>query len=368
MAAAKEVEGLDCGGGTLEGISLVLRTRFGEMYDLREAALGAEDAKGVHDMRVASRRLRSTLRDFRDFRERKGLPKRRLKEVADALGEVRDQDVAIDALDKLLPEASGAVAKGIEQLIRERRELRGLARTKLGPVIADGPLTELQEKFLSWLEQTGGGGGGRDKRSVRRSLGSSEAITFRQAGIEVIESRLTELLDLSNSLYHPFGFEPLHRMRIAAKRLRYALELFSTCWGGSLKPIAREVSELQTSLGDLRDCDTWIADLGQRLDRQGDKSDEAVARAADARVRPAAAWLLGHFTKERGGHFRDALTRWQEWESGGFFGRVRDTLRNMHAATSEAPASESDAGAAATEGVAAERAPAAQESDVGLAS
>ena len=340
MAAAKEIEGLDCGAGAHEGIALVLRTRFVEMYDLREEALGPEDAKGVHDMRVASRRLRSLLRDFRGFYERKRLPKRRLKEVAGALGEVRDQDVAIDALEKLRDEAGEAAPEGIEQLINERREVRERANARLGLVIAQGPLGELHQKFFAWLEHMGGGG--RDKR---RSHGSAPSLSFRQAGVEVIESRLKEVLELSDSVHHPFDFEPLHRMRIAAKRLRYALELFSPCWGGRLKPLAREVSELQTALGDLRDCDTWIEDLGPRLDRRREESAEPLAHFADPRVRPAAAWLLGHFTKERGEHFCHARARWESWEAGDFFGRVRDALRDVRPFEPEEPADEPKAGA-----------------------
>ncbi len=345
MAAAKEIEGLDCGAGALEGIRLVLRTRFGEMYDLRDAALGPEGEKGVHDMRVASRRLRSTLRDFRDFYARKGLPKRRLKETADALGEVRDQDVAIHALEKMRSEMSGEAAEGVELLIHERRELRERARARLGPVIVGGTLAELQLKFSSWLERDWDGGG-RDKPSVRRSLGTAQALTFRQAGVEVIESRLAELLELADSLNHPFDFEPLHRMRISAKRLRYALELFSPCWGGTLKPAAREVEEVQTALGDLRDCDTWIEDLGPRLDRRPrEESAEPLAHVADPRVRPAAGWLLGHFTKERGEHFCHARARWERWEAGDFFGRVRDALRDVRPFEPEEPADEPKAGA-----------------------
>ena len=335
MAAAKEIEGLDCGAGALEGIVLVLRTRFGEMFDLRAEALGAQEVKGVHDMRVASRRLRSTLRDFRDFYGRKGLPKRRLKEVARALGDVRDHDVALDALEKKRDEADGAAAEGLEHLISERRALRERARARLEPVIAEESLGELQHKFLTWLERTCGGGG----REVKRTHGAAQAKSFRQAGVEVVESRLEELLELGDSVHHPFNFEPLHRTRIAAKRLRYALELFSPCWGGTLKPLSREVSELQTALGDLRDCDTWIEDLGPRLDRRREQSDSIVLRVADLPVRPAAAWLLGHFTKERGEHYNRALTLWQGWEAEGFFGRMRETLHHAPNPSPEAAAS-----------------------------
>lgn len=345
MAAAREVEGLDCGAGALDGIRLVLWTRFEEMYDQRGAALGIEDVKGVHDMRVASRRLRSALRDFKGFYDRKALPKGRLKEVAGALGEVRDQDVAIDALEEMLSKASGAAAEGIELLVAERRMIRAQARARLAPLIAEGPLGELRSKFLSWLEQAGGD---RDKKNARRTLGSPQGMSFRRAGVEVIESRLAELLELSDSLNHPFDSEPLHEMRIAAKRLRYALELFSPCWGGALKPAAREVSDLQTALGDLRDCDTWVEDLGARLDRR-DRSEVAFAGAADPRIRPAALWLLSHYTKERGEHFCRALALWQEWEAVGFFGRVRDQLRNAQSFKPESPAREPEPGTAVPE-------------------
>jgi hypothetical protein len=57
-------------------------------------------------------------------------------------------------------------------------------------------------------------------------------------------------------------------------------------------------------------------------------------------VRPAAAWLLSHFTRKRGEHFSDALTLWQTWEAEGFFGRVRETLHDAQATAPETPASE----------------------------
>ena len=327
MAAAKEIEGLDCGARSLESIGLVLRTRFGEMYELRDAVLGDDDAKGVHDMRVASRRLRSALRDFQGFYERKGLPRRRLREVAGALGEVRDQDVAIGALEEMRADASGAVAEGLEELISERRELRRRARARLTPVIMGEPLTQLQMKFSAWLERLGDDG--RDKQGTHITLTPAHGMTFRQSGVEVIEARMEELLEFGDSLNRPFDFEPLHEARISAKRLRYALELFSPCWGGTLKAAAHEVSELQTALGDLRDCDTWIADLGPRLDRQRDKSGDTDAPPVNPRVRPAVVWLLTHFTKERGEHYSKALALWEKWEADAFFVRVREALRDV---------------------------------------
>jgi CHAD domain-containing protein len=341
MGTAKTLEEFDCETEALGGIRLVLRTRLGEMYDLRAAALDWEDIEGVHGMRVASRRLRSALRDFGDILGNKSVPQRRLKEVADALGEVRDQDVALAALEKMRAKAGADVAAGIKHLADERAAVRDSARAKLTLAIAETPLAELNVKFLTRLEKAGDNAAG--KKGKR---GAKQAVSFRQAGREVVAARIAELQELSDSLHHPFHIEPLHTMRIAAKRLRYAMELFAPCWGGKLTACSREVAELQTSLGELRDCDIWIADLGARLDRNRTESANAVRGAADepAQVRRAAVWLLNHFTKERGKHFRRALARWEKWETTDFFPRMESVLDTARKSESDSEAATEGSG------------------------
>ena len=354
MATAEVLKGVDCDAAALEGIRSVLRGRLAEMCDLRADALEWADIEGVHRMRVASRRLRSALRDFDDFVEGNGVPRARLREVAGALGEVRDQDVAIAALEKVRKKTGGDVAEGVGQLISERDAVRARARARLEAVIAETPLAELREKFLSRLEGLGGGGRQQKKKGKKgggRARGVKKVVSFRDAGREVIGARLEELRELGDSLHHPFNVEPLHEMRIAAKRLRYALEMFAPCWGGRLSSCSREVAELQTSLGELRDCDLWIEDLGARLDRHRDESEAADGQAADSRIRLAAIWLLNHFTKERTKHFRRALARWHKWETGGFFGRMLEALEDSRAAAREIrpDAAEAEAGTGAGE-------------------
>ena len=96
MAKAKRVKGINCDSVATIGIKLVLVTRFEELYGFHDTALDWSDPEGVHSMRVASRRLRSALRDFLPYVRKRGLTtvQKRLKNVADALGDVRDQDLA----------------------------------------------------------------------------------------------------------------------------------------------------------------------------------------------------------------------------------------------------------------------------------
>ena len=120
MAKAKEIFGLDCGAEARAGIRLVLLSRLEEMSAFRAAAIDQGSIEGVHDMRVASRRLRSALGDFLPYlRKRKLLgSKDDLKRVADALGRVRktSRSPAPTSVPQSRPSISFALAKGQSQI------------------------------------------------------------------------------------------------------------------------------------------------------------------------------------------------------------------------------------------------------------
>src|SRR3982750_3899622 len=119
MAKAKRIKGIDCNREAAAGMKLVLVTRFGELYEFREAALDWTDPEGVHSMRVASRRLRSALRDFMPYLRKRPLASvlKQLRGLADALGEVRDQDVAIQALEEIASHAPADMSPRLTQFI-----------------------------------------------------------------------------------------------------------------------------------------------------------------------------------------------------------------------------------------------------------
>lgn len=308
---AREIEGLDCARDAVFNIDLILRTRLAEMCALREKALDFSDVEGVHDMRVASRRLRSTLRDFIPYLNERKAPRKQLKEMARSLGGVRDEDVAIAALEKLLGAADETASAGIEALVEERRRRQAAAREHLQLAISEEAINELQERFDAWL---------RSAATARAKGDAARDLSFMEMAREVISSQHREVEELSSSLFSPFDVEPLHDMRIAAKRLRYSLELFSPCFGGELKKFAKEIAELQTSLGDLHDCDVWIDDLGLRLNARADGArDFSAEEEADL-------WLLQHFVGERTRHYFDALSRWSEWQRTGFYAKLHEKL------------------------------------------
>ncbi len=305
MAKAKEIIELDCSGDALEGALRVLRTRFEEIIEFREAALDFSQVKGVHDMRVAARRLRSALRDFAPLLKKR-FPrqiKTDLKKLADALGTVRDQDVAILALEKLQSETENEKFKaGLEIFIHERRDQRKLGELVLAEALETESLNDLQKRFTDML----------DKISNQRK--PVEPLSFKDFGHRIIMSNLNEFCDLSPALYTPLDSEKLHDLRISAKRLRYAIQLFTPCLDKEIKPFTKEISRMQTFLGNTHDYDDWTAELGNFLAHK-QKTVETDYQTA--------VWLMAEFAKTRAGEYCAALELWGKWEANYLIARLR---------------------------------------------
>jgi CHAD domain-containing protein len=246
------------------------------------------------------------------------LPLTRLRAIARSLGGVRDEDVALAALEKLKAETHGAVAHGIEILMSERQARRDQARSDLQKAIRRSTIVELLEEFERRLSPPTP-----PPEKPQAPAEIPAAPTFRNIGVRVIRSRLKELRAASHHIYFPADIDELHELRILTKGLRYACELFATCWGQDMRAIAKEIAQLQTSLGELHDCDVWMADLGRRLKRiaRGVQTDPEQMRTT-----AACTWLLKHFAKVRTEHYRDAVGRWQQWQTDGFLNSLTSLI------------------------------------------
>lgn len=112
------------------------------------------DIEPLHDMRVATRRLRAALEVFAPCfpakRHRKALKK--VKALADALGERRDRDVAIEFLTGFADETPAADAAAIEALIERLRHEQLQANEELAPFLATKRLKKLRRRLRKLVE------------------------------------------------------------------------------------------------------------------------------------------------------------------------------------------------------------------------
>ena len=231
----------------------------GQLDGIRESV----DIEFVHRGRVASRRLRGALRVFADFvgADQAKRWRKQIRRLTDDLGEARDRDVQIEFLTGVLSglveaDCYPGIARALARLERQRQRLQPAVVAALDRFESAGTarsVLALSKTALSHLERNG-------------LAATSPYILARSEA--AIGAQLETLLSYQASLDDPDDGAGHHRMRIAAKRLRYTMEICKPAHEGRLDPFVDAVKKLQTALGDIHDCDVWNAYLDKVLKRE----------------------------------------------------------------------------------------------------
>jgi CHAD domain-containing protein len=154
MAKAREIEGLAASTPFAQAAAATVAVRAQEVFDHAAGVLDLQDIERVHDMRVATRRLRAVLEIFAPCFERtlhRGVLGD-VKSLADALGERRDPDVHIDALQHFEAAVAEADRPGVESLIGRLRQDQAAGNTTVSRALEDMERTDLRGRLRAMCE------------------------------------------------------------------------------------------------------------------------------------------------------------------------------------------------------------------------
>jgi CHAD domain-containing protein len=149
VAKAKTIPDLTAEQSYAEAAARIVSVRAGEITEHAQGVLDTGDIERVHDMRVATRRLRAALEIFepcfpaKPYREALG----EVKRLADALGERRDRDVAIATLHGFNEQMPSPDRRGISSLIRQLTDEQEDANRELAPLVEQPHLRALRESL-----------------------------------------------------------------------------------------------------------------------------------------------------------------------------------------------------------------------------
>jgi CHAD domain-containing protein len=154
VARARKVE-LDCEAPFAVAAAQVVEIRSEEVFEQASGVLDLDDVERVHDMRVATRRLRAALEIFEPVfprkRHRKAL--KRVKALADALGERRDLDVEIERLEDLAGNVADEDRDALASLVGELRAGQLQANEALAPFVSAKRLKKLRRRLARLVEE-----------------------------------------------------------------------------------------------------------------------------------------------------------------------------------------------------------------------
>lgn len=279
---------------------VTIEKHFDQMMKNLPGTRDGSDIEALHDMRVASRRLRAALRVFRSCfpKQAYALVFEQVRDVTLALGTVRDQDVFIDFLTNY-----ASTNDGIEWLIEREQADREKSRLELFEALGDSKQIDLARRLIDLLSHIS---------MTEETSENGDDCRFAAQAAPLVAPRLAELLELSASISDPSKVTELHQMRIAAKRLRYTLETFTACFGQPLLDKINDTKLLQEQLGTIHDDDVWMDKLHLYQNEPGLPPDQVEA--------------LGLLIEERHNHrdetYRETLAHWQELIKAHFAGNI----------------------------------------------
>jgi len=222
-----------------------------------------EDSEELHDMRVATRRMRAAVRVFRDYLDMDSFRPylKIMQETGRELGTVRDLDVfrikTQVYIDSLPPDEQS----GLDPLLEAWTTERERARAELISFLDSSRYQHFKERFEHFLREPSAG-------ARSRVAAAGEPLPSRVDDVlpGVLFERLATVKAFDEWITRDDA--PLvrfHQLRIASKGLRYTLEFFQEVLGSESKALIDKTKLLQDHLGDLQDavvtCDVLLGFL-----------------------------------------------------------------------------------------------------------
>jgi CHAD domain-containing protein len=208
----------------------------------------SHDPEVVHDLRVAIRRFAQSLVVFKSCFGRKEQKRirRSLRTIMGAAGEVRDCDIALNFISELRPQD----ARDLETKVLVRRKA---ADDGLHAEVHRQLARNWSSKWRSMLEAKPKDCGACHQRvdPVATNELARMAAKFFSSGNRAAIAKASE--------------DEVHQFRIAAKKFRYALELFAQLYGSEVNQWLENIARVQSLLGVANDCRvvrTMVSQIG----------------------------------------------------------------------------------------------------------
>jgi len=211
------------------------------------------DVRALHGARVASRRLRELIPMLDLDRSTTHKLGRRLRKVTTRLGTVRELDVLLLLVDEQHDsrrDRGGGLARVGIGVSKERDQARKQLSSRL-PIADMRRLARKLERVVADLQAT--------EESSSRSASRSWRLAV-EARVSGRASRLSAAISDAGAVYLP---ERLHTVRVALKKLRYAVELSAEVAGGTAAADLRALKRGQDLLGRMHDLQVLIERVRQ---------------------------------------------------------------------------------------------------------
>lgn len=225
----------------------ILGSYYRDMVDNESGSIEGEDPEALHDMRVATRRMRAAFRVLDPYLQTSsaGKARRGLRSVTEALGGVRDLDVLLDNARTFSSQLPEDQQQDMQGLIQEWDGKRNVARKELIRLLKSKDYVRFKKRMEAFLKE--------EESRPAESAAVVEPMQVRHVAASAIWERYEAVRAFETIMDAP-TLEQLHDLRIKAKYLRYTLECFRETLPPESTGMIRDIVNMQDQLGELHDA------------------------------------------------------------------------------------------------------------------
>ncbi|MDY7108477.1 MAG: CHAD domain-containing protein [Planctomycetota bacterium] len=321
---SKWIGGVDGRTPLADGARTILEARLAPIHPLLTLAhkRHEEDIEYVHQLRVAVRRAEAAMRAFRPCCREKRWKRlsKRLKTIRRAAGGARETDVLGAKLADRIAGADEADRPLLEYALQQTRQERRNAQQDLNEVAERYLKKKLQRAIGKLLDRIDAPARDRlDLRSNGAPPPRSDDLTLLDLALVRLSQGLGAVKEAAAA--DPGVFENLHALRIESKGLRYAMEIFASCFDDRFrKELYPDFKVLQDHLGEINDAH----EMALRFDRYADELTPASDGNPDAELAAGLHRLADAGRADRDRLRAEFLAWWEEFRTNGVLRRIED--------------------------------------------
>jgi len=230
---------------------VLLYDRVDDFFRRRDMVLKTFDAEDIHDLRVASRRLREGLTLFAPCYPAAEIIRlaRKTRQVTRLLGKIRNADEALLFFASLADELDGSCRSNLEELVRTFRKNRGKGIKGLRSGLRESAPATVRDLFLRTINSPSLFTAPADSVDLFAPL----SVFAREA----LGARLADVVKLEPAARHAGATEAQHLLRIAVKHYRYRMEILARLIGTCFEELHASLKNYQDVLGKMHDLDVF---------------------------------------------------------------------------------------------------------------
>lgn len=308
--------------------------QFSQMLAHEKGTRKGEDIEDLHDMRVAVRRMRAAAIVFDEYIESEKVEPhiKGLKRTLGALGGVRDLDVFREKAEDYLKTLPPGREHDLDPLFLILSEEREKAREEMLDYLDSEKYSRFKKDFSEFLDFP-------ESWVLPTTTEKHDSLPHRVKDVlpSILYARLANISAYSEWIEGPYvSVERLHRLRIAAKGLRYTLEFFENVLGKEVESLIKDFKALQDHLGDFHDAAVAAEMLGTYIKTGAWKLTE-IEKVSDKKQVPETSEGIEAYLAYREAELLTLLDTfpesWEKVRTGEFRKKIESAVRSLYEST-----------------------------------